>query len=206
MALKVRFCGCPTDPLQGCPLEPGHGFPRPEEPDDPGPEQADNAFRKGVVTAVANAAGRDVNPGLRQTFGIADCEIPASAVRVMDHPLPSAGHCWRTARFRASGPKPVIMDVGTRRPTVLPARTSMTGATWTIPIHLDRQVRSDTRSRLGAVAVNSRLILSSGQDRAGSGIVVLFLPLLPRVTPCHPCSPIRRPTVQRAISLPSRRS
>ena len=82
----------------------------------------------------------------------------------------------------------------------------MTGATWTIPIHLDRQVRSDTRSRLGAVAVNSRLTLSSGQDRAGSGIVVLFLPLLPRVTPCHPCSPIRRSTVQRAISLPSRRS
>ena len=58
----------------------------------------------------------------------------------------------------------------------------------------------------GAVAVNSRLTLSSGQDRAGSGIVVLFLPLLPRVTPCHPCSPIRRSTVQRAISLPSRRS
>ena len=59
----------------------------------------------------------------------------------------------------------------------------MTGATWTIPIHLDRQVRSDTRSRLGAVAVNSRLTLSSGQDRAGSGIVVLFLPrFIPALT------------------------
>ena len=78
------LCVVPTDPLQGFPLDPGHGFPRAEELDDLGPEQADDAFRQGIVTTVANAADRGVNPGLRQTFGIADCEILAAAVPVMD--------------------------------------------------------------------------------------------------------------------------
>ena len=78
------LCVVPVDPLQGFPLDPGHGFPRAEELDDPGPEQADDAFRQGVVTTVANATDRGVNPGLRQTFGIADCEILAAAVPVMD--------------------------------------------------------------------------------------------------------------------------
>ena len=78
------LCVVPTDLLQGFPLDPGHGFPRAEELDDLGPEQADDAFRQSIVTAVANAADRGVNPGLRQTFGIADCEILAAAVPVMD--------------------------------------------------------------------------------------------------------------------------
>ena len=58
------LCVVPVDPLQGFPLDPGHGFPRAEELDDLGPEQADDAFRQGIVTTVANAADRDVNPGL----------------------------------------------------------------------------------------------------------------------------------------------
>ena len=66
------LCVVPTDPLQGFPLDPGHGFPRAEELDDLGPEQADDAFRQSLVTAVANAADLGINPGLRQTFGIAD--------------------------------------------------------------------------------------------------------------------------------------
>ena len=78
------LCVVPVDPLRGFPLDPGHGFPRAEELDDLGPEQANDAFHQGVVTTVANAAGRGVNPGLRQTFGIADCEILAAAVPVMD--------------------------------------------------------------------------------------------------------------------------
>ena len=43
----------------------------------------------------------------------------------------------------------------------------MTKATWTIPIQVETQVKSDTRNWLGAVAVNSRLTLSSGVIRAG---------------------------------------
>ena len=42
----------------------------------------------------------------------------------------------------------------------------MTKATWTIPIQVDTQVKSDTRNWLGTVAVNSRLTLSSGVIRA----------------------------------------
>ena len=80
------LCVVPADLLQGFPLDPGHGFPRAEELDDLGPEQADDAFRQGIVTTVANTADLGVNPGLRQTFGIADCEILAAAVPVMDQP------------------------------------------------------------------------------------------------------------------------
>ena len=45
----------------------------------------------------------------------------------------------------------------------------MTKATWTIPIQVDTQVKSDTRNWLGTVAVNSRLTLSSGVIRGHPG-------------------------------------
>ena len=85
---------------------------------------------------------------------------------------------------RASSTKLVVMDVDTRQPTILAEDINDKG-------HIDHpgpgrdigEVRN--QSWFGAVAVNSRLTLSSGQACAGSGIVVR---VLPRVTPCNPCS------------------
>ena len=63
-------------------------------------------------------------------------------------------------------------------------------------------MKSDTQSRFGAGARNSRFTLSRGHGAALSLIVVRTV--LPRTAPWRPISRIRRATVQRATSIPSR--
>ncbi len=61
-----------------------------------------------------------------------------------------------------------------------------------------------THSRFGAGAWNCRFTLSNGQGTALSGTVVFTG--LPRMAPAIPRDLIRRATVQRATSKPSRRN
>jgi hypothetical protein len=63
-------------------------------------------------------------------------------------------------------------------------------------------VKSDTQSWLGRSALKTRLTLSSGHGAFISLTVVRTT--LPRRTPCKPRRFIKRSTVQRAISTPSR--
>ena len=66
------------------------------------------------------------------------------------------------------------------------------------------EVRSETQSSFGRVALKSRSTRSIGRAPLESGFVVLNR--RPRTAPWRPISRIRRATVHRATSRPSRRS
>ena len=132
-----RFVPKPVYPFQGFPFDLSDGLPLPHEVDDLGFEQADRAFSQSIVIAVAD--GRRGTPSVRETMAATDGSMPASAslsVYLIDRFwLPRSlwwiklsaweGARWQIAWLRASSTKPVVMDVDTRQPTILRAKTSM---------------------------------------------------------------------------------
>ena len=113
----------PVDPFQGFPFDVANGLPRAEELDDLGLEQADDAFGEGVVIGISDDAG------LCEPLSVSDRQILAAPVAVMDQLVRLGGRRWQMAWFRASRTKPVVIEVETRQPTILRAKTSITKAT-----------------------------------------------------------------------------
>lgn len=71
----------------------------------------------------------------------------------------------------------------------------MMNATYTKPVSVGTNVKSDTQRLLRLVTVKLRFTRSSEHSEASPGIVVSFLP--PRETPCTSAAHIRHTTVQR---------
>lgn len=71
-----------------------------------------------------------------------------------------------------------------------------------MPDQVAQYVKSATYKRFGISARNRRLMRSGARFAFGSGTVVRRV--LPRTAPEMPSSRIRRSTVHRAISMPSR--
>ena len=127
----------PVDPFQGFPLDLANGFPGAEKLDDLGFEQADDAFGQSIVIGLSD--GRRETPSVRVTMAATDVSMPTSAsrsvYRIDRYWLPrslswislsaSDGALWQIAWFRASKTKPVVIEVETRQPTILRAKTSM---------------------------------------------------------------------------------
>jgi len=101
-----------------------------------------------------------------------------------------------------SSTKLVFIVVSAFQPTIRRLNASMTNATYTTPDHVITYVKSATQSRLGAGALKSRSTKSTGRSPRSPGIVVRRF--LPRTTPWRPSARIRRSTVHRATSMPSR--
>ena len=74
--------------MQGFPFDLGDRFPGAEELDDLGLEQADHGLGQGIVIAVAYAANRGVDAGIGEALGVADRQVLAAAIRVVDQSAP----------------------------------------------------------------------------------------------------------------------
>lgn len=192
-----------------------------------GLEQAVDGLGQGIVVAVADAADRGLDARLGEALGAAQRKVLRSPVRMVYEAVVPNGTAlvqgpWRRARHASASSTKLAWAVrDTRQPTIRRAKASMSGeplgsttnATYTNPDQVRPKagqtevatwVKSLTHNAFGRGALNWRFTRSSGQAVAGSGTVVRTF--LPRTTPCSPMARIRRTTVQRATTRPSRAS
>lgn len=101
-------------------------------------------------------------------------------IRVADERAVLLGSLAYKACSRASSTKSVRMELLTRQPTMLRAKTSITKTTYSQPCQVETQVKSLTHSGFGRLALNYRL------------------------TPLRPRRRMSRSTVQRATGKLSR--
>ena len=74
----------PVDPFQRGELDGFEGSPRATAMDDFGLVEAVDRFGQGVVIAVADAADRGFDAGLRQAFGVSDRQVLTAAIAMVD--------------------------------------------------------------------------------------------------------------------------
>lgn len=102
-----------------------------------------------------------------------------------------------------SSTKSVRIELLTRQPT-MPGKDGDDKGNVDKAVHVETYVKSLTNSRFGRCALNWWLTRSSGHGAFASGTDVRTT--LARMTPRRPALRIKRSTVQRATSVPSRRS
>ena len=84
----------PVDPLQRREFDVFQAFPRPTSADDFGLEQPDHGLGQGVIIGVADTAHGRLDPGFPKPLRVANGQVLASPVAVMDQAIESvAGSC-----------------------------------------------------------------------------------------------------------------
>lgn len=126
----------PVHPFQGRHLNSFAALPR-LAVNQLGLVQPVDGFGQGVVVAIALATNRGLDAGLGQSLGVADRDVLAATIAVVDQTPVRCG--WRaySACSRASSTKSVFMLVLTRQPTIRRANTSITKATYSQPCQVE---------------------------------------------------------------------
>ena len=167
--------------------------------------EAVDRLGQGIVAAVADAADRRLDAGLGEALGALDRDLSHAVIALLDE----AGLADQ-APIMEGLLQGIKHELGPRLPRHPPADNA-SGERINHEDDVDEtgpggptQVKSETHSAFGHSALSCRLARPSGQGLAGSLIVVRTG--LPRTVPFRPIRRIRRDTVQRATSWPSRRS
>jgi hypothetical protein len=100
----------PIDPLEGRKFHGLCAAPRAAAMDRFGFEQAVDGLCKRIVIAVVDAADGGFDPGLRQSFGIANADILTAAVAMVTRPPCRTGRRSHSACSSASSTKSVRAD------------------------------------------------------------------------------------------------
>lgn len=95
----------PVHPLQRRVLHRVYGFPRSPGVNDLGLEQTDHRFGRGVVVRVSRATNRALKPRITQPFGMADSQVLATPIAVMDDAFGVASNRGLTAPATGTDPQ-----------------------------------------------------------------------------------------------------
>ena len=193
----------PMDPRESGALDVVDAAPRAEATDHLGLVEAVDALREGVVVGVADAADGALDARFAEALGVPERHVLNAAIAVVDEA--------RDVTTRVKGLLECVerevggRELDTRQPTMAREKTSMTKATYAKPAHVATYVMSATQSWLGRDARKARLT-RSGARAASSQDSVVTVNARPRVTPRSPAARIKRSTVHRAATMPSRPS
>src|SRR5471032_3130172 len=166
--------------------------------------QAVDGLGQRVIIAVALTAHRGLNAGLRQTLAVADGNVLRAPVAMMNQGVVTLGLAGVQRLLQG-----IKDEVGAHRTADTPAHDAP-GKDINHKGHIDKALPSRDVGEIrhpeliGPLCFELAMTRSSGHGAAALATVVFTT--LPRITPRRPAQRIKRSTVQRATSVPSRRS